>query len=416
MRAILCALTAMVFLCVPAYARGMEVTVEITGPQELSALKEGIAKTITARCITQGVPMEKYSRLSVSISKLGDVISYDALLDTAPPRAFHKDIKDASALSGTIDEMIKEILVGTGTGQAVPTPAPGQAPKAELGPRTKLPFLPTSIAAVGERIFVSDAKMVYEISEGKASQVWTVRGNNEIMRISPYGDSLIVLAKLQDGFRTFLIKDGETKDSWNKAVIPLGPGLVSSTLRFDRIFGPPFYQWTRSSLEAGSSPLIPQGLDIASTIAADVMPSAGGVELISYDSSDRLTISNGKETLWTDVDATSITPQYIDEERRSGSNFEGYSPARYYLKPRIVTLGERIVTFRNDQGLAKMMSRLNLFNSSQILVYAPSPDGFSREVLTAFANGYCVDITVVQGKPAALIVQDKSAYVQYIGL
>ncbi len=114
MRKTLSVLAFMVCLCLPATALAMEVKVEISGPQELTAMKDGIGTTILTRCIARGIPVESFSRLSVTISALGEVISYDALLDTDPPRAFHKDIKDVSAVSPTIDEMISTIFAGRG--------------------------------------------------------------------------------------------------------------------------------------------------------------------------------------------------------------------------------------------------------------------------------------------------------------
>ena len=416
MRKTLSVLTFMVCLCIPAMAQAMEVIVEITGPQELSALKDGIGKTIVTRCIARGIPVERFSRLSVTISTLGDVISYDALLDATPPKAFHKDIKEMSAISPAIDEMITAIFSGTGAVPAVPAPSGKPAAGQESGPGVRLPFIPTSIAAAGERIFVSDEATVYELSGEKAKPLWKARGNNVILRIYPYGDDLIVLAKLMDGFKTYHIRGSEIIEQWNKAVIPLGSGLVSSTLAFDRIFSPQPFQWSQAARVAGSPPQIPEGLDFMSSLAAELVQSATGPEIISYNASGRLTINNGGTTVWTDEDSTSITSQYIDEGRRSGGSFEGDLPARYYVRPRIVASGGRIITFRNGQGAAGMVSRLNVFEKAQIIAYSPSGGEFSREVLTEFSKSYCVDIAIAQEKAAALIVQGKSAYVQFIGL
>jgi hypothetical protein len=416
MRKTLWALTIMAIFHIPSLAMGMDVAVEINGPQELMPLKEGVATTITTRCISRGIPLERYAKLAVAINRLGDVISYDALLETDPPRAFHKDMKDISALSATIDEMIGAIFAGNGAAGAAPVPPSISAVAEGSGAKIKLPFIPTSIAAIGEQLFVSDAKTVYMLTKEKASPLWKARGNNEILRIYPHGESLIVLARLMDGFQTFLLQGTEIKERWNKAVIPVGSGLVSSTLRFDRVFSPSFYQWTDASQVTGSSPQIPKDFDILCAIAADVRTSSTGPEVISYDASDRLTISDGRAALWTDADSTSITPLFIDEERKSGSNFDGDLPARYYLKPRILNAGVRIITFRNGQGAAGMVSRLNVFESAQIIAYSPAGEEFSREVLENFGGSYCVDIAIVQGKAAAVIVKDKSASVQFIGL
>ena len=118
MRKILPVLSFMVCLLVPSLAFSMEATVEITGPQELTSLKSGIEKSVITRCIAKGIALDKYQKITISLSKLGDIISYDALLDTKPARAFHKDLKDTSALSATIDEMIDVIFFETGKPQA----------------------------------------------------------------------------------------------------------------------------------------------------------------------------------------------------------------------------------------------------------------------------------------------------------
>ena len=286
----------------------------------------------------------------------------------------------------------------------------------EEGQRIKLPFLPTSITSVGEKIFVSDEHTVYELTGEKVSPLWKARGNNEVLRIYPYGDDLIVLARIMDGFQTFLIHGSEIKVRWNRAVIPLGSGLVSSKLTFDRVFSPLSYQWSSAAQETGASPQIPDGFDVICTITADISPSAGGPEVISYDASDRLTISNGKSTLWSDIDGTTITPLHVDEGRSSRVGIEGDLPARYYVRPRIASAGGRLVTFRNGQGLAGMVSRLNMFENTQILVYTRTGEEFSRTVLAEYPGSYCMDIAVTQGRAAALIVHGKSAYVQFIGL
>jgi len=225
-----------------------------------------------------------------------------------------------------------------------------------------------------------------------------------------------VLTRIMDGCRTYVVRGTQIGEQWNTPVIPLGSGLVSSTLRFDRTFSPLPFQWSRAARVAGSSPQIAPDLDFISSITGEIVPSAAGPEIISYDASGRLTVANGKTVLWTAADGTSITPQYVDEDRSAGGNDERDIPARYYFKPRIALSGDRIITFRNGQGLAGMVSRLNVFEKAQVIRYYPAGEDFAREVLTEFADGYCVDIAVSPHGAAALIVQGKSAYVQFIGL
>lgn len=417
MRRILTALTLLACLGIPVTILATEAVVEISGPPELTALKEGIGKTITTRCIARGVPVESLSRLSVTISALGDVISFDALLDTAPPKAFHRDMKDASGISPTIDEMIGVLFPGTGETAATQATQKGQDTGKEQAPRIKLPFSPTSIASAGDRIFLSDEHTVYELVGEKASPLWKAPGNNEILRIYTRNGSILVLAKRSSSLQTFLIRNADIEKRWDKAVIPVGSGLVSTGITFDRNLDTTGYRWTRVSREEGTTPEIPEGHDIISAVTAQVFTAVSGTQVLSYNPSGRLTISEGSSTLWTDDEKAGITPLYIESpERKEGINSETELPGRYSLRPRIVASESGIVTFRNDQGLGGMLTRMNLFDSARILRYRVSGDDLTQTVLSTIEKGFCIDIAVVRNRAAALVVHGNSAYVEFIGL
>ena len=394
----------------------MEVAIEVTGPQELTTLKAGMEKTIIARCVAKGIPLERYNKLNITVSKLGDVISYDALLDTTPQRAFHKDLKDTSNLSGTIDEMIGAIFTETSKSQPASVTPTKTAVGQENVVKIKLPFVATSIASIGEKMFVSDNKKVYELKDEKASPLWPAPGKNEILRIYPYGESLIVLTKIMNEFKTFMIQGSETKERWNKAVIPLGTGLVSTNLMFDKVYGTTPYVWSQATQVTGSSPQILKGLDIISATLTGAETSSASPSVISFNFDNRMVVSDGKSILWTDDTDSGITPQFIEDELVLRGSPENEPPARYYLKPRIASLGPKIITFRNGQGSARVLPRLNLFEYTQILVYTPSGKEFNRYELAFFPDSYCSDITIAQGKVAALIVKNKNTYVQFLGL
>ena len=416
MRKILPVLSFMVCLIVPALAFSMEAAVEITGPQELTSLKSGIEKSVITRCIAKGIALDKYQKITISLSKLGDIISYDALLDTKPVRAFHKDLKDISTLSATIDEMIDAIFFETGKPQAAEL-QPSKAPTGqESAPKIMLPFIATSIAAIGDRIYVSDAKTVYELKGEKPTPLWEAPGNNEILRIYPYGESIIVLAKLMNDCRTFMLLGKEIKERWSKAVIPLGNGLVSTNLTFDRIYGNIPYIWSKATQAAGSSPQIPDGLDVISSLSSEAMTSSTGANIITYNPNGAMVVSNGKSILWTDDANAGNAPQFI-EDLPVDRSYSGRDPIiRYYLKPRMVMFGSKIITFRNSQGTTRIVSGLNLFEYSQVLAYTQTGDVFTKIELATFPDSYCPDITVFQGKAAALLVKDKLTYVQFLGL
>ncbi|HPS92910.1 MAG TPA: hypothetical protein PK600_00405, partial [Deltaproteobacteria bacterium] len=67
------ALCALACFLVPSLSSAMEVSLDITGAQELSSLKTAIEKSIMARSVAKGVALEKFGKLSVTISKLGNV-------------------------------------------------------------------------------------------------------------------------------------------------------------------------------------------------------------------------------------------------------------------------------------------------------------------------------------------------------
>ncbi len=417
MRKIPALLLVVACLLAPAAALGMDVSVEITGPPELAALKPGIEKTIPARCMSKGIDTKAFGRLAVTVTALGDVISYDAVLDTTPPRAFHRDIRDASALSGTIDEMITALFKGHEAAPDSPAAAVQPPKDQESRPRVMLPFMATSIAAAGEHTWVSDSSTVYELTGDKTTPVWKARGNNRILRIYPYEGSIIVLAKIMDTVQTFRIHGSELAERWSKAVIPLGNGLISTGLTFDTmIYRPTGYHWSRAAQIQGSSPQIPEGLDILSVTAADFRQSSPGHEILSYNTAGRMVLSDGETILWTEDEDAGITPHYIEQERVERGDGEGEIPARYSLRPRAVAHGDRIVTFRNNQGMARFVPRSNLFESAKVVLYMPSGDGFTRSELAEIPRGYCIDIAVTQNRAAVLVVQDKNVFVQYIGL
>lgn len=411
-------LAIMAYMLVPAMVFGMEVSVDVSGSQELSSQKAAIEKTTIARCVAKGVALERYSRLSVTISTLGGVVSFDALLDSTPPRAFHKDMKDISTLSATIDEMIASIFSSQAAPQATQPPTAGPETVRQASRKVKLEFVATSIAAAGDRLFASDSKTVYSLNGEKAAPVWKAPGNNEILRMYPYGDSIIVLTKNMNVFRSFWIQGAEVKERWDSAVIPLGEGLVSTQIRFDMIYGIPPYSWSKAKPLKGSSPQIPGGLDILSTRYSDITAASPGPEFVSYSNDNSLVVSDGKMVVWKENVDAGISSQYIDDEDLSrGANDEQYEPsARYALKPRVVILGDRMITYRNDQGMGKMVSRANMFVGAQVLVFTPSDKTYDKEVLAEFAGGYCPDITALQKEIAVLVVSGKTTYVQFFGL
>lgn len=432
------ALAATLFFWLSADA--MDVKVDPQGQAAGGVSEEWLSTTIEARLIARGVPKEVYETLSVRVTTLGKALSLDAVLRTAPPRAFHKDIPGSDAVSGTLDEMIDAIFPkGPGetqpettkspegpkapaTGEAPPQAAPSQPhPKTQEGlASVSLPFMPTSIASSGNDLFSSDRKTVYRIEGGETRQVWKAPGAWEILRLYPYEGSLLVLAASNGVLRTFSVRGDKTEKTWNKAVLPVGDGLVSTYLRFDDETADPVFPFSPASREAGSPVLPPGKVDPLS--AAALSPGRGSMShrIVSFDRDDRLTVLEGKDVLWVSGKAAGATPLFVNaptkRERRPGSDSSPSASTYYVLRPRIVVAGSRVLTFRNEQGLGSMLPRLGLFTSSEVLAYEPTGDGFQPRVLARFPDGHCVDVAVAGSKAAVLVVEGKQATVRFLDL
>jgi hypothetical protein len=426
-------------------ASGMDVTMDETGQASLKVSKEWITSTMKARCIARGISSELYDRLNIRITALGSVISLDAVLDTVPPRAFHKDIHGLEALSPAFDEMIGAVFAAA-PAQAPAAPAmqpaqgAGAAAAAQAAPvaqperparaSVNLTFMPTSIAACGKDIFVSDDKTVYRLDGKKTTPVWKATGSSEILRIYAHKDSLLVVTKISDSVRTFSILGSGGVKQWDKAVLPLGDGLVSTYPRFDRDMksSDPFFPWAPPERLEGSPVMPPAGLDILSATTGNVLPGAPPLQIVSFSTEGRLTIHDGSKPLWIDDDSSGSTPLYIEPKspREGGPRIDKVkeAPMRYNLKPRILPLNERIVTFKNQQGFLAFLPRVNAYMSAEIVMYEPSKGGedeegggpLSRRVLASFDKGHCMDVTLAGDMAAALIVQGKKAFIRFVGL
>jgi hypothetical protein len=286
----------------------------------------------------------------------------------------------------------------------------------ESAPKIQLQLAAISIASIGDRLFICDTKTVYELKGDKTTPLWQAPGNNEILRLFPYGESIIVLTKIMNDCHSFMISGAETKERWSKAVIPFGNGLISTNLTFNRMLGSIPYEWSKAKQVKGSSPQIPDGLDIISALPFEAKaPSSGGM-IISYNRADIMVISDGKSIVCADDSSVGNSPLFI-EDLQEERDYTGSEPIiRYYLKPRIVLLGDTFVTLRNYQGSTKLVAGFNMFEYAQVFGYRPTGNEFTKSELANFPSGYCTDITITQGKIATLIVKGKYTYVQFLGL
>lgn len=408
------------FIAAPA-AFCFEVGVDIQGPQDLAALKDGISKTITARCLAKNITMGKGELLNVSIIQLGDTISFDAVLGSVPPRAFHRDLKGAGELSATIDQMIGEIFPASPQKPAAESRPPVQAVPKTAQPELKLPFAATSMAVLNDTIFVSSKDTLYRIENGKAKPYWTPPKAAQIFRLYAYQGSLLAVTSRDNAFATCMIKDGKTAKSWDRCVVPVKNSLVASRIYTDRDLPDGTNRWEKAETLEGDPQPIPEGTDILSMLLNDISPSPDGDEIISFDRFNRLAAANGKTIVCTSDTKFSTLPLYLQDKAETfqykGKDNEGRKPTvRYYLMPRIISQGKEVITIANDQGLAKFIGNLKMYDSSRILAYTPEDSEFTERDLATIRSHYCADIALDKGSILALVVKKSTSLIQRIDL
>jgi hypothetical protein len=411
----------LLIIAVPA-AFCFEVGVDIKGPQDLMALKDGISKTITARCLAKNISTGKGTVLNVSIIQLGDTISFDAILGAEPPRAFHRDLKSTGELSTVIDQMIGEIFAASPQ-----KPAAGKEPLVQAGtgtaqPEYKFPFVATSMAVLSDTLFVSSEDTLFRVENGKAKPYWTPPKSARIYRLYTYQGTLLAVTNRGNAFFTYMIKDGKTLKSWDRCVVPLKGSLVASRIYSDSDLSNGVNRWAKTETVMGEPLKIPDGIDILSAVIGDISPAADGDEIVCFDKSTYLTAVSGKNTVCTSETKFGTLSLYIQDKvevfhyRTDDNSAQPEPPVRYYIRPRIVSHGKDIITFINEEGLTRFIGNLKVYDSSRILACTPDESDFDERDLSAIKNSYCADIALDKGSVLALIVKKSTSLIQRIDL
>jgi hypothetical protein len=404
-------------LVFPLLVYAMETVVEIRGPEDITRMKAGIEKSIPARCIAKGIDLSKYDRLTITIAKPGESISFDAILKAEPSKAFHKDLKNQDGLSATIDEMIDDLF---GPRQPVAIATPPMAK--DLEPWIKpidLPFTATSITTLGDTIFISDRTTIYILKDDKPMVWWKAPGRDEIFRLYSYKGSIIALTKhWDDAFLTYRITDGKTAHEWLNAVVPMGDGLISAVLKIAPDNTYQSNRWTSATLVEGTPPKLPLNTDIIAIVIQDLYPKLQGPEIIDFNSTGRLAISSGKETIWQSETIFEKLPLNLEQEYVINGGGKGDSEIQtmtehYNLPPRIMVVGRTIITIDNGQGLVGVLSNVKFFKSSRILGYTWTGSDFEDSVLAKAQMGYFADIAVLKDRLLALIIQEKGTMLTF---
>ncbi len=422
-----CLVLLLSLLIASGTAHAFTVVVEMTGAEDFVGLKEGIQKTITARCLANNVAGQAGETLSVSLVQLGETISFDAVLDSKPPRAFHRDVGSRGEISGVIDQMIGEIFTVAASAppawSGAPSAAPAEdalieipaPPAAESG--IELPFVATSMAALGGTLYVSDEKTLYRMEGNVAVPCWSPPGTARIYRLYPYRDSLLAVTNRRDSFITYQIRDSKTVQSWERCVVPLGGTLVMSRLLTDSILPDGTNYWEEPATVNGEGYAFPQGFDFVSAWTADIYPGQEGSELVAFDKLGRLTILNGSDRLWVSDTKVASLPLYFENKTGAVKMEKKDGPdSRYYLMPRMLEHRGGIITIANDQGLMRFLRNVKLYNSSRILVFSPDKTGFSERDLAVVRKHYCADIALDRDDLIILIVKKSTSLIRRIGL
>ncbi len=412
-RAALCLSLAFI-LCTffTSLASAAEVQVSIIGGENLTSLAPGIKQTITARCIAKGLDDQDYSKLSISILQMGEALSFDAILQTAPPRAFHADLKDISGITATIDTMIATLFSETPVirQQEQTEPAASRQPK-QTHEDIRLPFIATSLIVQDGSVYVSDKKTIYILKEAKAEPWWNSPGNDAIFRIYSHKDSIIALVRRGDVFNTYEIQGGTALQHWNNAVIPIGNSLVSSQITSDIDMPGGMNTWKHPSIVDGDLLRLPEDLDIPTVTFGDIMPSRQGPEIISFDRSNLLTIKTGDKTMWSCETSMNTLPLFVEQDVSTED-----PPARYYMRPRIIVRDGEIITIQNDRGMSKIFMNIINYTGSDILAFSPEKSGSQERTLTHIQKYYCADIALRDTTLIALIIKKKQSSVRFIDL
>jgi hypothetical protein len=387
-------------------AHSMEVTVDIIGPEDLLSLKPGIKQSITARCIAKGIDLDSYSNLSVSVSQLGDVLSFDAILDSKPPRAFHQDLKDKSEISLAINSMIEAVFIDV---RKISGWRPTGATESATIPEIPLPFIATSLTVLNETIYISDSRIIYLLDGAETTPWWNCPGKGNIFRIWAYKKSIIALVRRIDKLNTYQIVEGKTVQHWNKPVVTVEDSLLSSQIIFDTDFTGDAFKWQKPKTIEGDDRAVPEGIDLPSVIIRDVMPNYEGDEIISFNNMSRLVIKDGSKTRWSSDLKISPLPLFIEAESKD-------TPVRYYLKPRILEMNGDIITISNDRGMSKVFENIIMFDACDILIFSWKESEFQDRLLTNIRNYYCADIALKDSTLIALIIKKKDSYVQFFDL
>ena len=390
----------------PAMLFAGEIKVDIIGGNPAEHLETGISRTVYARSLTKGVNLNQQPNLVISLTKIGTALSLDAVLETTPPRAFHRDLKSVDQLSEAIDEMLSTLYQQPAVQQIIPplpiVPAQVQtAEPAKTEPlrNISLPFKATSIIIKDGRILISSNDIVYALINKKPVKQWTAPRTESIIRMFDYKDALIVVTYSRDKMRSYMVKGDATVIRWDAAVAPFGDGLISARPILRSDFVNSLIRWTKATPVDGQ-PIVPaQAVDVLS--AAALKSTTGATDQLAFIGDfERLEVANDKGSIWTSDMKTGHLPFFIEHELEVSSSennqmFNSLKPARYFFKSRVIQLGDgSILCIHTTDAVVSLMQYFAKFANNTIMQYKRINGEVETEELVNLGGNYCADFAV----------------------
>ncbi len=395
-------------------AQGIDV--EILGSDELTQMETRLEKTIYARSIAKGINLDDFAHLSITLSQLGSTISFDAILEADQPRAYHRDLQSMDEMTLAIDEMLDVIFLNQTPTATTPEAGPQLAPAIIREP-INLPYECTSVTVLNGEIYFSSKSEIFKLVDGAPVSHMQFPGTDIIWRISAYRDSLIVLTKNKEQMRSFQIKDGREIRSWSNPVTPMGDGLITAALRMKPDMTTEENRWSKPGTVDGQPDSVTAGTDILGCASGRIMPDSQNPQLITYNSTDRLIVKDGRKTVWTNDKSMGRQPHFIRETYKvKSSPISGQrgdtknKTTRYYLPSRILVSPEgEIIAALNGQGAYARTPNINIYKSAKIVSYKYDDSQVQEKIIAKSSLGYCADFALTGDEVVYLTTNGKQS-------
>ncbi len=394
----------LVLLLCPALLIAGEIKVEIIGGNPQDKLDAGITRTVYARSLSKGVNLADSPNLNISLTRLGANLSLDAVLESVPPRAFHRDLTSIDQLSGALDEMLTGLYQQPPVQPIAILPAPAatvnEPPKA-----VNLPFKATSLTVLNGELYIASSDQIFTLSDNRPVPYWKANPTESILRLYSYQGDLLVITCRRERLTTYRLKGNTVATKWNSAVVPLGEGLITASLSLKSNFAGYIIDWGKANAVDGQPSQPALICDIFSLASADILP-AEGLELACINDSGRLEVYNGKNRLWTADDKVGHLPLYVENFIEGSPNSNNTTkPVRYHLRSRLIALPDgSLLCSHSTDSFISVMQHIPRFASNAIMHYKAESGVIELNEVVNLGGNYCADLAVKDGQLLYLTV------------